>query len=198
MVISETLPIATAFSYGDELGRSLEDVAIIDNIVTVIDAAQIADDFWSWGFLQYRQKDVSVAFLNIRSGRGVLTGSSDYLSSGAGKMSSSYVEKADLSPAIGRAPTHAESRRAISAAVVWNVLEWYDFAIYGYVATIMAKNFFADGDEIGALLATFATFGIGFVARPLGGILIGRLGDAKGRKAALLLTSKLACDRRRN
>ena len=103
-------------------------------------------------------------------------------------MSSSYVEKADLSSAIGRAPTHAESRHAVSAAVVGNVLEWYDFAIYGYVATIIAKHFFADGNELGALLATFATFGIGFVARPLGGILIGRLGDAKGRKAALLLT----------
>lgn len=103
-------------------------------------------------------------------------------------MSSSYGEKAGPSHAAGRAPTEAESRRAVSAAVVGNVLEWYDFAIYGYVATIIAKNFFPGGDEVGALLATFATFGIGFLARPLGGIIIGRMGDTKGRKAALVLT----------
>lgn len=90
--------------------------------------------------------------------------------------------------AAGQAPTEAESRRAVSAAVIGNVLEWYDFAIYGFVATIIAKNFFPGGDEVGALLATFATFGIGFVARPLGGIIIGRMGDTKGRKAALVLT----------
>jgi len=84
--------------------------------------------------------------------------------------------------------SHMESWRAVSAAVVGNILEWYDFAIYGYVAIIIAKNFFPSGDEIGALLATFATFGIGFVARPLGGIIIGRMGDTRGRKAALLLT----------
>jgi MHS family proline/betaine transporter-like MFS transporter len=69
-----------------------------------------------------------------------------------------------------------------------NLLEWYDFAVYGYLATIIAKNFFAPGDELAALLSTFATFGVGFVVRPLGGIVIGRLGDVKGRKAALMLT----------
>ncbi len=86
------------------------------------------------------------------------------------------------------APSHGESWRAVSAAIVGNILEWYDFAIYGYVATIIAHNFFPSGDQVGALLATFATFGIGFVARPLGGIIIGRMGDTRGRKAALLLT----------
>jgi MFS transporter, MHS family, proline/betaine transporter len=107
---------------------------------------------------------------------------------GGVKMSSSYADRADPSAAVALAPTDAESRRAVGAAVVGNVLEWYDFAVYGYVATIIAKNFFPGGDEVGALLATFATFGIGFVARPLGGVIIGRIGDAKGRKAALLLT----------
>jgi G3E family GTPase len=57
--ISEPLPIATAFSYRDEYGRSLEDAAYIDNMVTVIDAARIADDFWSRDFLRSRQRDVS-------------------------------------------------------------------------------------------------------------------------------------------
>src|SRR4051812_42840159 len=66
----------------------------------------------------------------------------------------------------------AQTRRAVSAAVIGNVLEWYDFAVYGYVATIIAKNFFPAGNESAALLATFAAFGIGFLARPLGGIVI--------------------------
>ncbi|MEP7207208.1 MAG: MFS transporter, partial [Casimicrobiaceae bacterium] len=85
----------------------------------------------------------------------------------------------------------AEVRRAVSAAVVGNVLEWYDFAVYGYVATIIAKNFFPAGDDVAALLATFAAFGLGFVVRPLGGIVIGRLGDTRGRKTALILTIML-------
>jgi len=103
-------------------------------------------------------------------------------------MSSNHVEASMSSAAAGAGPTDAESRKAVGAAVLGNILEWYDFAIYGYVATIIAKKFFPGGDEVGALLATFATFGIGFVARPLGGIIIGRMGDVKGRKAALLLT----------
>jgi MFS family permease len=82
----------------------------------------------------------------------------------------------------------ADSRRAVSAAVVGNVLEWYDFAVYGYLATIIAKNFFPPGDEVAALLATFAAFGVGFLVRPLGGIVIGRIGDTRGRKVALILT----------
>lgn len=80
------------------------------------------------------------------------------------------------------------SRKAVTAAVMGNLLEWYDFAIYGYLATIVARNFFPKGDEMTALLSTFATFGVGFVVRPLGGILIGRLGDVRGRKTALMLT----------
>ncbi|MFJ1260561.1 MFS transporter [Cupriavidus sp. CuC1] len=79
-------------------------------------------------------------------------------------------------------------RRAVTAAVVGNLLEWYDFAVYGYLATLIAKKFFATGDELVALMSTFAAFGVGFVVRPLGGIVIGRLADVKGRKAALMLT----------
>jgi MHS family proline/betaine transporter-like MFS transporter len=78
--------------------------------------------------------------------------------------------------------------KAVGAAVIGNVLEWYDFSVYGYLATILARRFFPAEDPTTALLATFAAFGIGFVARPAGGILIGRMGDTRGRKAALLLT----------
>ena len=80
------------------------------------------------------------------------------------------------------------ARRAVVAAIVGNVLEWYDFAVYAYMARLVAKNFFPTGDEVTSLLSTFAAFGVGFVMRPLGGILIGRLGDVKGRKAALVVT----------
>jgi MHS family proline/betaine transporter-like MFS transporter len=83
-------------------------------------------------------------------------------------------------------PTQA--RRAIAAAVVGNVLEWYDFAVYGYLATIIARRFFPASDELTGLLSAFAAFGVGFVVRPLGGVLIGRLADRRGRKAALVLT----------
>ena len=88
-------------------------------------------------------------------------------------------------------PTEMQSQRAVTAAVIGNVLEWYEFAVYGYVATIISKQFFPPGDEVAALLLTFATFGLGFLARPLGGIIIGRIGDTKGRKTALILTIML-------
>jgi MHS family proline/betaine transporter-like MFS transporter len=72
--------------------------------------------------------------------------------------------------------------------VVGNVLEWYDFAVYGYLATIIARRFFPASDESTGLLSAFAAFGVGFVVRPLGGVVIGRLADRRGRKAALVLT----------
>jgi MFS transporter, MHS family, proline/betaine transporter len=78
--------------------------------------------------------------------------------------------------------------RSILAAAAGNVLEWYDFTVYAYMASYIAAKFFPGDDPVAGLLAVFATFGLGFVIRPLGGILIGRFGDLKGRKAALLLT----------
>ena len=80
------------------------------------------------------------------------------------------------------------NRKAVLAAVVGNVLEWYDFAVYAFVASVIARNFFPGQDEVAALLSTFLAFGLGYVARPLGGIVIGRYGDTHGRKAAMLLT----------
>ena len=79
-------------------------------------------------------------------------------------------------------------RRAITAAGLGNVLEYYDFGIYGFLATVIARKFFPGTDEVASLLATFAAFGVGFLARPLGGIVLGRLGDTRGRKSALVTT----------
>ncbi|EJN05823.1 MFS transporter [Phyllobacterium sp. YR531] len=80
------------------------------------------------------------------------------------------------------------SKRAVVIGSVGNALELYDFGVYGFVATIIASKFFPNDDPTASLLATFAAFGIGFFFRPLGAILIGRLGDTKGRKPALLIT----------
>lgn len=79
-------------------------------------------------------------------------------------------------------------RRAVLAGIAGNVLEWYDFGIYGFLAATLAKNFFPSSDQYASLLATFAVFGVGFVARPVGSVVLGRMADIKGRKAVLTLT----------
>lgn len=86
-------------------------------------------------------------------------------------------------------PAVRASRVATMAAMLaGNVLEFYDFAVYAYLAAILGRNFFPAGSETASLLSSFAVFGVGFVARPLGGFVIGRYGDRRGRKPALLLT----------
>lgn len=84
------------------------------------------------------------------------------------------------------------NRRAIvmatSTAVLANVLEFYDFAVYAFVAAIIGRTFFPSHDPMASLLASFAVFGVGYLARPLGGIVIGRFGDLRGRKPALVLS----------
>jgi len=85
-------------------------------------------------------------------------------------------------------PTTAQSRKAIYAATIGNVMEWYDFGVFGYLAGSLALNFFPRNDPAAALLNTFLVLGVGLVFRPLGGIVIGRLGDTRGRKPALVLT----------
>ena len=84
--------------------------------------------------------------------------------------------------------TSMSATRAITAAGIGNVLEYYDFGIYGFLASVIARKFFPGTDDVASLLATFATFGVGFLARPLGGIVLGRMGDLRGRKSALVLT----------
>ncbi len=85
-------------------------------------------------------------------------------------------------------PNAEQSRRAIYAATIGNVMEWYDFGVFGFLAGSLALNFFPMDDPRAALLNTFLIFGVGLVFRPLGGIVIGRLGDRRGRKPALVLT----------
>ncbi len=76
---------------------------------------------------------------------------------------------------------------AISAAIVGNALEWFDFTVYGLFSIYIAKAFFPSGDELSALLLTLATYGVGFVLRPVGAIVLGQYADRHGRRAALTL-----------
>src|SRR5215831_6691817 len=83
------------------------------------------------------------------------------------------------------ATTGAENRRAVIAGTIGNVLEWYDFGVYGYFATTISQLFFPGEDKTISLLKAFAVFGVGFVMRPVGSVLFGIYGDRFGRRLAL-------------
>ncbi len=80
------------------------------------------------------------------------------------------------------------TRKVIAAGAIGNVLEWYDFAIYGYFAATIGRTFFPHEDPVAQLLAAFGIFAIGFVVRPIGGALMGHIGDRYGRRAALTIS----------
>jgi MFS family permease len=77
--------------------------------------------------------------------------------------------------------------RALAAGCVGNFVEWYDFAIYSYSVTIIATLFFPAGNRAAAIIAAFALYGVAFLARPVGGLFWGSLGDRIGRKPLLLI-----------
>jgi MHS family proline/betaine transporter-like MFS transporter len=84
-------------------------------------------------------------------------------------------------------------RRSILGSTVGNAVEWYDYAVYGYLTTYMASNFFGSkaGDGGLAVTLTLATLALSFLARPLGGIILGPLGDKVGRQKVMVLTVTL-------
>jgi len=79
-------------------------------------------------------------------------------------------------------------RRPIVAAVIGNAIEWYDFSVYAFFATYIAANFFVEGDTTQGLIATFMVFAVGFIARPIGSLVGGLIGDRAGRRSALMLS----------
>ena len=99
-----------------------------------------------------------------------------------------YTVTTDQAPASVSAPDARASRKATLVASIGNVLEWYDFGVYGFFAATIGAKFFAAGDSVAALLSAFAVFGIGFVARPLGGIVVGFNADKHGRRPAMMIT----------
>lgn len=78
----------------------------------------------------------------------------------------------------------SRSRHAL-AGTVGNVLEWYDFAVYGFLAPIMSPLFFPEDDGLTGLIKTYGIFAVGYLMRPIGGIIFGYVGDRLGRKTAL-------------
>lgn len=79
-------------------------------------------------------------------------------------------------------------RRVVFAASVGNFIEWFDFALYGFLATILTRQFFPDNDLQAGLLKTFGVFAVAFALRPLGGVFFGIIGDRMGRKRTLATT----------
>lgn len=79
-------------------------------------------------------------------------------------------------------------RRTIIAGISGNVMEWYDFAVYGYLAAILGTQFFPSDDPVTSLIASYGAFAAGFVSRPLGGVIFGHIGDRIGRKAVLMVS----------
>ncbi|MCW2105270.1 UNVERIFIED_ORG: MFS family permease [Rahnella aquatilis] len=84
--------------------------------------------------------------------------------------------------------TASQSRRALVAGSVGNFIEWYEFGVYGYLATLIAGNFFTLEGQTGltGLLLTYASFALAFFCRPIGAIIFGRIGDRIGRKPTLI------------
>src|SRR5438034_9485821 len=81
-----------------------------------------------------------------------------------------------------------EERKVIFASSLGTVFEWYDFYLYATLAPFFAALFFPAGNETAALLSAFATYAAGFLVRPFGAIVFGRIGDLVGRKYTFLVT----------
>ena len=89
--------------------------------------------------------------------------------------------------------TEQESRRpsrfrVMSAGVIGNTLEWYDFAIFGFLAPYITSAFFPDSDAMAGMIKTFGIFAVGYLMRPLGAFVFGHIGDRIGRRQALFLS----------
>ena len=95
-----------------------------------------------------------------------------------------------MSQATLTAPADAARirHRAILSCAIGNFFELFDFSIFGFFAGAIGRNFFPGTDPVASLLSSFATFGVGFIMRPVGGLVIGAYSDRYGRKSALVLT----------
>ena len=91
----------------------------------------------------------------------------------------------------GVLPKQPSMRRLIVAATIGNIFEWFDFVVYGFFALTIAEVFFPAGNPTVSLLITFGAFGLAYLVRPLGAIVVGGYTDRAGRKAGLLLSMAL-------
>lgn len=102
--------------------------------------------------------------------------------SGHGTLSGQNLERA------GSGVSRETRRRVVTASFIGNFVEWFDYAVYGYLAAIISSVFFPETDRQTALLATFGVFAVSFFIRPLGGFIWGHIGDRMGRRKALSLS----------
>ena len=94
-----------------------------------------------------------------------------------------------MSQLSAMSPTpHSSLTRTVVAGAIGNLLEWYDFGLFGYFAPVIARQIMPPGDRLASLLETFGVFAAGFLMRPLGGVIFGYVGDRLGRKRALELS----------
>ena len=84
--------------------------------------------------------------------------------------------------------TSAGRRRTALAGMIGNVLEWYDFAVYGFFAATIGKHYFPSDDPRVSVVAAFGVFAIGFLARPVGAVILGHLGDYLGRRRVMMIS----------
>jgi MHS family proline/betaine transporter-like MFS transporter len=94
-------------------------------------------------------------------------------------------------PHVPPAPKHVSGALQIAAATIGNTLEWFDLLVYGYFATTIAGVFFPNANPVVSLLLTFMSFGLSYLARPFGAVVLGAYADRAGRKAALALSIQL-------
>jgi MHS family proline/betaine transporter-like MFS transporter len=98
---------------------------------------------------------------------------------------------ATFDPLVPPAPKSASGALQIAAATVGNAMEWFDILIYGYFAPTIASVFFPNSNPMVSLLLTFGSFGLSYVARPVGAVVLGAYADRAGRRAALALSIRL-------
>jgi len=86
---------------------------------------------------------------------------------------------------------HRGKSKILLSCLLGSILEWFDFAVYGYLTPVIATQFFPSTNKLASILLTYGVFAIGFLFRPLGAILFGYIGDSSGRKTALVISSFL-------
>jgi MFS transporter, MHS family, proline/betaine transporter len=84
--------------------------------------------------------------------------------------------------------TSSDTRKIVAAGAIGNILEWYDFAVYGYFAAEIGGTFFPSQSPASRVVAAFGIFAVGYLMRPVGGAIVGHIGDKVGRRAALTIS----------
>src|ERR1700675_4074076 len=94
-----------------------------------------------------------------------------------------------MAPVAARGGAPTSILQAVGASTIGTIVEWYDFYLYGTAAAlVLNKVFFPNYDPLVGILASYATFAVGYLVRPFGGVLFGHFGDKYGRKPVLIAT----------